>query len=262
MSTPFCFNSGYTVVAMTLERLVVVYKPLHARTICTRRHAYIIITLICLLGSGVYLHYFWTYGQIEEVGPSRVITVKHCTILAENRYLKYYIEKIRPYQDLVIRSALPFTCLLMCNILIIVKVSKQYRKRGQLTGSSVELQRKQNKMTVMLLSISFMHLICITPMQIMYLIDKSDPFGKTVTSKRDAIIALRWAFAIDIYFFNSCINYILFCLQGEEYRRVLRLMLSRVCCAISCWRRRESCGDHSQPNSQHSTVRGSVKAIA
>ena len=222
------------------------YKPLHAKTICTKRNAYIIITLICLLGSAIYLHYFWTYGEREETQANGDITVKHCTVLADNEYLEYYMDKIRPTQDLIVRSALPFTFLLICNILIIVKVSRQYGKRRELTRTGIELERKQNRMTIMLLSISFMHLICITPMQVLYLFDKSDPFGRGVTSKRDAQVALRWAIAVEIYYFNSSINYLLYSFQMEEYRRVLKLMLGHICCRINCTRMREADANHQQ----------------
>ncbi len=252
------FSVGWSVMAMTFERLVVVYKPLHAKTICTKRNEYIIITVICLLGSAIYLHYFWTYGELIEIQESGEITIKHCTILAENKYLKYYIENIRPTQDLVARSALPFIFLLTCNILIIFKISKQYRRRGEITGTGVEIERKQNRMTFMLLSISFMHLICITPLQVLYFIDKSDPFGRGVTSRSDARMALRWAFAIDIYYFNSCINYLLYCLQGEEYRRVLKMTFWSLYLRIICSKRKENCDDHHQHSS---STRASIQTI-
>ena len=42
---------------------------------------------------------------------------------------------------------------------------------------------QMRSMTAMLLTVSFAHLICISPMQIMYLIDKSDPFGWKITER-------------------------------------------------------------------------------
>ena len=80
----------------------------------------------------------------------------------------------------------------------------------------------------MLLTVSFAHLICISPMQIMYLIDKSDPFGWKMRHRWQALVALRWSFAIDIYYANHAINFILYCISGREFRQNLKNLLVKI----------------------------------
>ena len=114
-----------------------------------------------------YAHYFWSYGfKIDSAGKE----LKYCTISYEYPLLDRYITNVRPWQDFIVRSAAPFILLLLCNIAIIAKLQCELVKRRRLTGASPAVGGKDDSahgVTVMLLTVSFVHLICMAPLQVM-----------------------------------------------------------------------------------------------
>ncbi len=219
--------SGWTLVAVTIERVMVVFLPLRVRSFCTKKKAVTATVVINILCTACYLHYFWTYGSVyDDQGNLQA----GCTILLHNPALVPYILYVRPWQDFIIRSAGPFILLFICNCLIIGKLIYEGVHRKALSASKGGDEQKIRSMTAMLLSVSITYLICISPLQIMYLIDKSDPFGWKILHRWQAMVALRWAFAIDVYYINHAINFILYCISGREFRRSLLLMLAGTPC--------------------------------
>ncbi len=216
--------SGWTLVAVTFERTLLVYWPLKAKDFTNRRLSFVVISAICFLCSIVYIHYFWSYGRKYEIVSGKPTLIGFCSVNAKQPALSFYMENIRPWQDLLIRSAIPFFILLICNVLIIVRLAHQHKmKKAKMTSTDVEgNRRKEEKMrsvTAMLLTVSFTHLMCISPMQIMYVIDKSDPFGWTITERWQALVALRWGFAVAVYYLNHAINFILYVVSSSEFRK-------------------------------------------
>ncbi len=218
--------SGWTLVAVTVERTLLVYWPLHAKTITQKKGSFIVITAICFFCTVIYVHYFWSYGRKYEIIDDEIELTGYCSVKADRGILLYYMQNVRPWQDLLVRSVLPFCILLICNILIIVRLGHQHKTRKQNMKSTNEEgnKRKDEKMksiTAMLLTVSFTHLVCIAPMQIMYVVDGSDPFGWTITQRWQAVVALRWGFAIAIYYLNHAINCVLYILSSSEFRKDL-----------------------------------------
>ena len=159
--------SGWTLVSVTFERLLVVYFPLKVKSICTRKIAFRTLAFISTLGTLVHLHYFWSYGpSYKEVNGTYVVTAT-CSVSHEYPELEFYMAHIRPWQDFLLRSAIPFSLLLLCNIMILCKMYLESRSRRNLTQSSNDSDTTMKSLTPMLLTVSFIYLFCISPMQIM-----------------------------------------------------------------------------------------------
>ena len=137
---------------------------------------------------------------------------------------------IRPWQDFVVKSALSFFGLFICNIMILVRLCQMTHKRHDISSANAKDTKVMRSLTFMLLTVNFFYLLCISPLQIMYLIDKSDPYGQGITQRWQAIAALRWAFAIDVYYLNHAINFILYCISGSEFRKALKMLFVKMCC--------------------------------
>ena len=121
--------------------------------------------------------------------------------------------------------------LLILNTLIIIKLTQQFSQKSELTGTKNDSDgESKNSVTAMLLAVSFAHLICVAPLQIMYLVDKSDPFGWKITEKWQAWVALRWSIAINVKYANHAVNFILYCISGKKFRESLFNMLRKWGC--------------------------------
>ena len=223
--------SGWTLVAVTIERVIVVYLPFKAKTFCTIPRAKIVIAVIDVLCMGCYLHYFWTYGSVY--GPDGQLEAG-CTIMDHKPELAFYITEVRPWQDLFIRTGGPFFVLLTCNCLIVGKLLQQLKRRKQMAIGKDFDDTKTKSMTKMLLTVSFAFLFLISPMQIMYLVDRSDPYGWVITERWQAVAALRWGVTAPLYYLNHAINFILYCISGNEFRLALRRMFLKVGSKLPC----------------------------
>ena len=159
--------SSWVLISVTVERLIVVYFPFKAKSICTKKAASVVVSTILVLSLVAYAHYFWSYGfKIDSTGKE----LKYCTISYEYPLLDNYITNVRPWQDFIVRSAAPFMLLLFCNIAIIAKLQHQLIKRRRMTGTSPAVGKKDESahgVTAMLLTVSFLHLICMAPLQVM-----------------------------------------------------------------------------------------------
>ena len=159
--------SGWTLVSVTFERLLVVYFPLKVKSICTKGVAFRTLAFISTIGIVVHLHYFWSYGpSFKEVNGTHVVTAT-CSVSHEYPELQFYMAHIRPRQDFLLRSAIPFTLLLICNVMILCKMYLESRSRRELTQTSNDNNTTMKSLTPMLLTVSFIYLVCISPMQIM-----------------------------------------------------------------------------------------------
>ncbi|ELU09892.1 hypothetical protein CAPTEDRAFT_207681 [Capitella teleta] len=218
--------SGWTLAAVTIERVIVVYMPLKAKRYCTKDRAKLAIVIIDILCMGSYLHYFWTYGSTyDSFGNLEA----GCTIMKHIPELSFYITQVRPWQDLFMRTGGPFFVLLVCNCLIVAKLIQHAKNRKKMTGGSDIDESQTKSMTRMLLTVSFAFLCLISPMQIMYLVDRSDPYGWVITERWQAIASMRWGVTAPLYYLNHAINFLLYCLSGREFRRAFSLMFRKMC---------------------------------
>lgn len=224
--------SGWTLVVVTIERTAVVYFPLKAKSISTVTIAKSIILFLDLFFPVIHLHYIWSYGRkYVTQDDEKKILVSHCTISTTNPILLYYMKNIRTWVDLWVRSLGPFLCLIICNCLIIYKLLKERKDRKSLEAT-VSDQNKQDSMksiTAMLLTVSFVHLLCISPIQIMYVVYGSGPDMKIQTHQQ-AMHAFNWSMVVSVKLLNHSINFILYVISGHQFRNALREMLIKTCC--------------------------------
>lgn len=161
-------TSSWTLVAVTVERLLVVFLPLKAKIICTKKVAATVLAVMTTLGTCAHLHYFWSYGPVYSEGANNTfVLVASCSISNEYSELELYMALVRPWQDFLLRSAIPFMTLLVCNVLIICKVYAASARRRRLRLTQTDNSVHMRALVPMLLAVSFMYLVCITPMQVM-----------------------------------------------------------------------------------------------
>lgn len=215
---------------------MVVYQPFKARQILDTFKAKIVLFLIYTLSVCFHLHCIWNNVTIQ---------VPSCSIQKNTLVMEIYMTKIRPWQDFVLRTAAPFLILLICNLLIIIKLVHE-DKRVKTMKATTNKEGELRGLAIMLLTVSFAHLMCVLPLQIMYFIDSTDPLGKPVTTPSQAKSTIKWAVAIDLYYINHSINFVLYCLSGRAFRKdykkyVLERIYGTLCNKFCC-----KCGENNK----------------
>ncbi len=213
--------SGWTIMAMTFERLIVVYYPLKVKLLLSKCLSKIVCMVIDLSCCALYLMYFWTHGAIYKDTPDGPVIKVGCTA---GSYVttRYYMKHYRPYQDFIFLVGIPVVFIFTCNSMIIFRLAKDVWLSEAVTptGDIVERRKAKNKsLTITLLIVSFTYVVCLTPYRVMMIVDGgSTPFSWKITQQWQAVTLLRWGIALTIANINYSINFILYCLCGKEFR--------------------------------------------
>jgi len=184
------------------------------------------------------LQYFWSYGSVYALVTDGADTYRQllapCSLVRTDPNLLNFMIHVRPWLDLTVRTVIPFSCLLICNVCIIFKLFQQKLKRKAMSSSTASTENNQGdsnmrSLAVMLVTVSFVYLVCHIPLQTMYLIYKVDPWGSGIPDKATLTEAMLWALCLNFYCVNYSINFIFYCICGKQFRADLISMLQGCC---------------------------------
>ena len=217
--------SVWLIIAVTIERYIVVCHPLKANAMCnTRRAQKVILGLLAGLAL-LNLHFFWTVQIVyfthngEEIprcgaGQSHVLLV----------------EEIWPWVDVFVYSFLPFVAILILNGLIIrqVVISRRHRQQLRINGSVYQQRRPSHegstRLTVMLLTISFAFLLTTLPMTAVNISATFLNQYRTDLHQVSKFTLARTITALLMYV-NHSMNFFLYCATGQKFRHQLVWMI-------------------------------------
>ncbi len=164
--------SAWTIIAVTIERVIAVYMPLKVKGIVTRKLA--VCTVICmdLFFLAINCVNYFSYGPVYmPAGPNgSLIMVAPCAPgIGVLPALAFYQIKVAPMLQFTLSFLIPFGVIGIGNIMIIVNLIKTARKRSRMTSSTAN--DDQNKMlTITLVAVGFFFLVCVSPLKLMMII--------------------------------------------------------------------------------------------
>lgn len=209
--------SAWLIVAVTVERYIVVVYPLKAKKKCSVKAAKMVIGALLGIAVFVNIHLVWSVGLNER--SLNGIVYHTCDGI---RQFRYFLMNIWPWLDTIMYCLGPFLVLLVLNILISRRVflSKNKRKRELCAQPSANRSRANSPyhLTAMLLVVSHAHLFTTLPMTISITISnvaaKNQNDYNTMTK-----LMLFNAIAQMLMYVNHSINFYLYCASGERFRR-------------------------------------------
>ena len=226
--------SSSLLVAVTIDRCIIVFHPLRSRTFCTRRRAlivmlvfYILVPLPQLLGLTCIDKY-----QIPET----------CF-------------KIQAYIYVSMYAFIPFLILLVANISIIVRLRRRACELGDMTNAetltsdlspteeSTEMsvaekgdrriatmsaaERDDRKITIMLICTTLWFFILVTPVSLSRVINIL-PYEKLYENSSLEIL-------VDIGLVNHAINMFIYCSTGRKFREEASSVAARLATRVRVW---------------------------
>ena len=208
--------SSWLLVAATVQRLCSVVLPLKARDIFTSTNIWISMLVIGACLAAVDATMFWTEGDVFDEETN--ITYK-CTYLDKH---EFYVNNVFPWMDLMLLVVIPFLIMLISNIVIIRTVCKTTRIRRTMSQNHGRGGRRTtNSMTAMMLTTSFAFLFLMFPLAIsLTFINDIVPEGQE-EPLTEARIDVAWAVVSVLAYINNAINFLLYCISGELFRRTL-----------------------------------------
>ncbi|KAL8582417.1 hypothetical protein ACOMHN_057644 [Nucella lapillus] len=233
--------SVWLIIAVTVERYIVVCFPLKAsRMITTARAKKVILALVALM-LVLNLHFFWTVRVVERPLDGRA--VGKCQAAPRHQHL---VNEVWPWVDACIYSFLPFLAILVLNVLIIREVvqARQHRLRlqtpdhhyhGQMirfrAGGATQPPRNElstcrrvcgpgegMKLTFMLLTVSFAFLLTTLPMNVSLIVTA---FWQHQRHSLTHTVRFQLAKTVAelLMYLNHAINFALYCATGHKFRQ-------------------------------------------
>lgn len=259
--------SVWLIIAVTVERFIVVCHPLRASRMCNTKRARFVIGFLTLTLISINLHFIWTVDVVEQPMDGR--NVANCEAAAMYTHL---VDEVWPWVDAFIYSLFPSIIIIVLNILIIVEVAKarssrqgmqnmtthhyKQQMRRSAGGLNSESRRRcgpgeSTKITIMLLSVSFTFLLTTLPMNASLIVTAFwDP---SAHSHRDmSQFRLGKIICELLMYVNHSINFFLYCATGKRFRQQIIQLL---------WCSKESDGSwtsvHTEPIQMSSIKSGS-----
>ena len=206
--------SAWTLALITLERVVVVTRPLQVAWLCTRRRmalTWITITITLALTD---LFIPLSYNRVYVTNTTTNASVATDTIQFTNDQAIYWM-------DMCISFFAPFTVILCGNFTILYVL---FRSNQNMTRSVDPTTRS---ITVMLMLASLMFFVTCLPINLYFL--GSDTF---FPSKNDSDLSAAknvfiYCLTTALYYFNNAGNFLLYMMSGPRFRNAF---MNIFCC--------------------------------
>jgi hypothetical protein len=201
--------SAWVLCLVAAERTVSVFLPHKYKALGTKRLALVLLSVVAFVIALVNQQFFWTYSLTEDVE-----SVYGSRCLVKDRFKDFH-NFVWPWIDFCLASLFPSLIMLVCNTSIVVKL---FRVRKRNIGLETESTRLTS-MNAILLTLCLVFLLSSAPICIYILSEKY--WGAGVTRETGAKLSVVWAVVNLLYYCNNSINFLLYCVSGPRFRRVL-----------------------------------------
>lgn len=250
----FSVYSVWLLIAVAVERYLVVSRPLKVQGQCTRRRAVVVVVLLLFVAVATNIHFAWTLRV--EVETIEVVNGSNATDLVRRCYappeLDLAVNVVWPWIDLVAYLFAPFVTIFVLNAIIIHKVVDARRRRGGMSEGSacwsppgsrrrhgacivVDELGVNARLAIMLVTVSFTFLLLTLPMcvwqSIKMLLDLDLSDLSIMSSAALATTVSRL-----LMYTNHAANFYLYCATGRKFRRQLYVaVVCARCLATDVW---------------------------
>ena len=207
---------SWLLVIITIERFVAVFFPHKSRIFFTQQRAVMAVSFIAVVLLLLNAHFFWTtFMAYDELGG-------YCDY-------KPFFDEAWVWIDLFLASLGPFAVMITLNCAIAYKLHQHRKYRREQCVSQRPSEARQSRLTIMLLSVSVTFFITTLPLCI-HLILVNGIFLEVTDPQTIASISLSFAICSILAYTNNSINFFLYCMGGQRFRRELVGMCSCRCC--------------------------------
>ncbi|XP_060832560.1 neuropeptides capa receptor-like isoform X1 [Bombus pascuorum] len=227
LTTLCSFVSIWLVVAFTIERFIAVEYPLYRQSMCTVTRAKLAVAILTILGLILCSPVLWFSAPRLESNEKGNVTECHLAEGLESWAIVYNVI------DTVLTFAIPFTVIIILNVLIARAIYRHIKIRKSLTNEPRIVKERQpyaqsfrnnlaqTKITKMLLVVSSVFL-CFNLPAYVFRIHAFLHFQEENNTSRSVELAQQ---VCNLLFnTNFGINFILFCATGQNFRRAIRCM--------------------------------------
>ena len=221
---------------LCIERFVAVFLPMQARNICSKRNTRLAIIGIFVITLVSFIPFLMKYHAVSnEVGENLTFTSMNTTSFYENN-LNFY-KVYGTVLNIIFRFA-PLVIIPILNIIVIRVVHKTWKKRRSMSTENTDFLRlssrngkhyssnDQNHITFMLLTVSFVFLICILPGALNSIATHVWCTYNRLGELRNLYMVISTV-TFFLETFNSSVNFIIYMAISRKFRLLFKEMF---CC--------------------------------
>nr|KAG5714469.1 hypothetical protein BaRGS_006915 [Batillaria attramentaria] len=203
-------TSAWLLVTVTAQRAVCVALPYRMRSLFSRRRSEFAIAAVAAAAAILHSHVF--YGMhVPAVNPG------HCTA-AEDYH--HFWDKVWSWIDLCVSSLIPSLILFCCNLFLIWALRRRVRSAAALSEGNapgMDARRKAaSSTTITVLLLSFTFLVLTIPYYAFLI--WSHPVNEESAPELQARVKLIWTVTSLMWYGNSAVNFLLYCVSGSKFR--------------------------------------------
>lgn len=221
--------SSWMLICVTVERVISTFMP-HRRTmLCKMTIAYFTVCLILCFLIGLNAHYLFGYGTVYQYTGNETIKVM-CVTTTVN--YDHFIMYAWTWIDMGVFYLVPMLVLLVGNSMIIYKVLDSHRRcRQTVVPAPNPTQNKQDtiqrrkisSLTILLLLVSVLFIVCITPI-VVY--PAGEPYWKEGASDHKLATMFLFETMSNVFMYvNHSVNFILYFLSGSKFRNEVKMLV-------------------------------------
>ena len=213
-------SSAWILVAMTTQRALSVAWPHRVNVLCTPRRSWWIILTIVVALCLAYSHLLYGFGILPSAGRA-------CAMVSKG--YASFMYKIWVNVDIFLFSLLPFVCLFFSNSVLVLKLRTSVKDAGDQFATTDTQQasrkRKANSVTLTAIVVSVVFVVLTSPLAFYNMLTymNTNPEAVDVRNLAGRFFPMR-LFHIMV-FFNYSVNFYLYCLTGEKFRKEFRKIM-------------------------------------
>ncbi|CAD5219850.1 unnamed protein product [Bursaphelenchus okinawaensis] len=199
--------SVWTCVAITVDRFMAVQYPLKTRIVCTPNKAALILIIIASLS------FLYKMPSVFEV------RLNECGRLeaSELRKNELYITIYNTYGYLLLLIAIPWSIMIIFNVIVVRAVHQAYHKRQSLTKSKGRVDDKERRCTIMAL-------VMLTTFILFNMLAGVNNIVEAFFKEYEDYYRERIAIGNLLVCINSASNILIYSIFGRKFRRICMKM--------------------------------------
>ncbi|ELT87186.1 hypothetical protein CAPTEDRAFT_194828 [Capitella teleta] len=199
--------SSWTLVLVTLERLMSLWIPLRVKEICSLRRMTAVWLGMTTVLVAVNVH--WLVMTDLRLDGQRV----KCGYSQDHLFV---FEHVMTWLDFALLSFIPLSIIIPSNCLIMTKVYSASKSRQRDLGLTSHVNKSLTSVNVMLLVVTSFFVFTTSPIVIYFVAFDEWPFG---TTKEKAQTYMAYSICNMLYYLNSAVNFFLYCISGSHFRQ-------------------------------------------
>ena len=220
-------SAEYVVVLVTIERFVAVCIPTRVHLISTLPRMK--IALACLICMSVLYNvpFLFEVNTFESYDPCRkvyIVNMDYTALYLNTNYHLYY----RCILQILLRWIVPLSVLLVLNTKLILTLRGAWVHMVKMGGNRKQRDGDSNTITLMLVIVVIVFIICQTPYLTLVFAETLMTYVASFREyyRKTHLAWMRYLFLCNLLLtINSSINFIIYCLCGIKFRRVLISLL-------------------------------------